>query len=249
MKFPFRICSRSRWEKMKGIEDLSKISIWLKEMQEAEEAEHPMLQDRVFSSLDTNKSFSILDVGANQGKWATAISKRFQNATVHAIEADPKTYGSLKKNVEKIDAIKPVNIALDSTTGIVSFNSHENSLLSSIADLSDVGGRIEQFQVLAETLDEFVSKRQINDLKLIKIDTEGHDLNVLKGGGETLANPSLDFLVLEFGIDESDQRHVNLNLLISFLEKAGFYLRTLGGWGLHNRESIYGNAIFVRKLH
>ena len=52
--------------------------------------------------------------------------------------------------------------------------------------------------IIFETLDNFVLKRKVKKIDLIKIDTDGYELKVIQGGLESLANFS-PLIIIELG--------------------------------------------------
>jgi FkbM family methyltransferase len=247
MKFPFRILSRGRYEKMKCADEALVLRNKLSQLQKNEEANDKILTAAVLNKLKSEKAFGVIDVGANRGDWAQTFSKFFPGAIIYAIEADTRTFQTLCQNlaVAKPPNIRPFNLAVSNKTGPVTFYSDENPLLSSILKLPDLQPRMRTMEIQAQTLDDFFVGNPLDDLRLIKIDTEGHDLDVLRGARRVLSLPALEFIILEFGIDPADQRHVHINELIAYLSPLGFQVYALGGFGLGGGY-VYGNVLFVK---
>ena len=49
---------------------------------------------------------TILDIGANKGQSIKFFSKIFDKPTIYAFEPSPRTFGSLKKFVEKLNGLQ-----------------------------------------------------------------------------------------------------------------------------------------------
>jgi len=118
-------------------------------------------------------------------------------------------------------------------------------LLSSMNDLPSEKGKTKQIEVNAETIDRLVEKFLLTALKVIKIDTEGHDIEVLKGAHQTLSSGKVLFLILEFGINSQNLRHVTLSTFLRFLQPYSYMLAEVDGWGIYDGY-LYGNALFVQ---
>jgi FkbM family methyltransferase len=187
----------------------------------------------------------ILDIGANIGEFAKKCRKLFPRSTVWSVEADPATFKELKRNVAADPLIHVYNRAIYSHQAVLPFYSHENSLLSSLRNLSAGGGRTKCIMLEACSLDQFVSEQGVEDIVLLKIDTEGNDLTVLEGASELLKSKKLLYLILEFGIDSENQRHGHINDFVAKLTPYGFRMKRLGDWGVHG-SAIYGNCLFER---
>jgi hypothetical protein len=80
----------------------------------------------------------------------------------------------------------------------------------------------------------------------LKIDTEGYEIEVLKGGHDFLKKQNIDFIYAEVGFELDDKQHTNWNKLIDFMHSysyrfAGFFE------SVYNNKStlIYSNALFA----
>lgn len=244
MKFPlFKIVSRSRHKKAKSA--LRFQSQW-QSILEPPDSEPQILQAAALHPLYAEQQFSIFDVGANCGDWALAFHRRFPNAVIHAVEADPGTYYLLERSTADCPHIHRHHCACSSTAGTIRFFSdRRNSVFSSVLDLPDAQGQTTPIDVTSNTLDDLVAAQASPCLRLIKIDTEGHDLAVLQGARKVLASSDLRFVILEFGLNSSYKRQVHINELCRFLGNFRFFLSEVSGFGIFN-DHVYGNALFVR---
>jgi hypothetical protein len=85
---------------------------------------------------------------------------------------------------------------------------------------------------------------------ILKVDVEGHDLDVLKGAEGLFDQGIIRFVVLEVGFTPEDRDHVNYDAVYDAMSKYGFcfagfseqFFSSSGSfYGLH-----YGNAVFAR---
>lgn len=244
MKFPsFKIVSRSYLRQAKSA---LRFQSQCQEILEPLDSEPQILQAAALQSLHAEQRFSVLDVGANHGDWALAFQRRFPGATIHAIEADPGTFSLLEQATAHCPNIHCHHCACSSTPGTIRFFSdRRNSVLSSVLDLPDAQGQTRPIEVAADTLDGLVATHSPPRLRLIKIDTEGHDLAVLQGAENVLTSADVEFVILEFGLNASYKRQVHINKLCQFMGNYRFFLSEIGGLGIYN-DNFYGNALFVR---
>jgi len=245
VKFPFRLLSRARYELLKkGMKGKALIDR-LQGLFDPDGAEPKLLRTSLVAEIAASKPAVVLDIGANIGLWTTCLAKRFPASVVHAVEADPRTAATLRRNVQSLSNVAVHEVAIHSSAGRISFRSHENPLLSSVLELDDAIGATKAVEVEAITLDQFVRTRLPSCPALVKIDTEGNDMQVLAGAKETLANPQLRAIVMEFGFDPSTQRQVVLQRLLDVMAEHGFRLRELDLAGIYS-DALYGNAMFSR---
>ena len=246
MKFPIRIVSRARYEQMKYAKEALPLYNRLRELQKSEQSSGGIIKSCALDVLKNAETFNILDVGANCGAWSLAFLSFFPKAISYAIEADPETYKVLCKNTASQTSIHPINALLSSKVEKVIFYSHEISVISSIYKPPSGLGKFQSVELVSNTLDGLISEQKINDVKLIKIDAECHDLEVLKGGLNLMAQSSLKFVIVEFGIDPDNKWNIHINTYIKFFGERGFVLNSMADWGLGYEPVQYGNALFFR---
>lgn len=127
----------------------------------------------------------VLDIGANVGFYSLATSKFFPNSTIWSFEPTPKTFAELCNNIslnEKTNQIRAHQIALSDTQTVVEFLDYDNlSGRNGVRETSFHNPtQAATIAVQTETLDHFLGDWK--GTALVKIDTEGHEPNVLKGG-------------------------------------------------------------------
>ena len=67
-------------------------------------------------------------------------------------------------------------------------------------------------------IDSYVFQHNIDNINFIKIDTEGHELEVLKSCEELLKNKKIDYIQFEYGGTYLDSK-ISLNDIIKYLNK------------------------------
>lgn len=143
---------------------------------------------------------AVLDVGANVGSWSIAAIGQFESATVHAFEPIQDTYQRLVANVGSASPSRFVanNVALSSTAKaeMPMWLGHESKVASAVHRGDVDSGE----QVAVESLDgdEYCASHGIEHIDLLKIDTEGHDLEVLRGFQGMLRRGAVDVIQFEF---------------------------------------------------
>ena len=82
------------------------------------------------------------------------------------------------------------------------------------------------------TLDEFCRTKRIDHINYLKIDTEGGDLEVLKGAVGMLTEQRIDLVQVEAGMNPTNSRHVSLESLKAFMESHMYFL-----FGVYEQEN------------
>lgn len=156
--------------------------------------------DRHISSI---QSGIIFDVGANVGAYSKLIRSANSAVRICAFEPHPKTYLKLSENLATSN-IETYNIAVGSAAGILLLFDYADEDGSSHASLyKDViegihKGQATQHQVQVVALDAFAINHGIERVALLKIDTEGHELEVLLGFLQFIRANKVDLIQFEF---------------------------------------------------
>ena len=143
-----------------------------------------------------NPGDTVIDIGAHMGVFTFFLAKQVgPNGKVYSFEPTPLSYALLKKNIgynklEKIVEAFPTAVA--DKEGEISFYLNDplskgNSISSNNTFERSVQVKHDEIiKVKAVALDSLLQKEKIENLKLIKIDAEGAELQILKGGKELI---------------------------------------------------------------
>lgn len=147
----------------------------------------------------------VIDVGANRGDYTKLVSSLNPSARIYAFEPHPKTYQSLMVNVGGAKNVTAINKGLSETQGVLDLYDYENQDGSSHATLfKDVlirlhgSSKVVAHQVQLLSLDDFVKQENIDEISLLKIDTEGNELSVLRGALDTIKAKKIKLVHIEF---------------------------------------------------
>lgn len=154
--------------------------------------------------------FVIFDVGANEGGYALAAREIVGHAKIYAFEPAPHTFHKLKAVSLAAPNIEVFNLGLGAKNQPADLRVSESaSGLTSLYD-REVFKR-ENFptftvRINLETVDDFCARHSVSRINFLKLDVEGHELEVLKGARQMLAARKIDFVQFEFGGTDVDAR-------------------------------------------
>lgn len=145
----------------------------------------------------------VLDVGANVGSYSKKIRDINENIPIFSFEPHPETFKKLEGNVMDLN-INVVNAAIGSNEGTLALYDYESNDGSEHASvyqgvIEEIHkGQVIAHQVQMKTLKRVVSDYHIERVALLKIDTEGHELEVLKGFESYIKENKVDLIHFEF---------------------------------------------------
>ncbi len=156
------------------------------------------------SYLSPLNSPIVIDVGAHAGGYLTSVLEACPTARVLAFEPQPASFSRLRTTFG--DRATLFEMALGDETGDVAIfdradkaagSQHSSLYQEVIEDLHHQGAT--QQKVPIRRLDDVLRERGVTEtIALLKIDTEGHELAVLRGAAETLAAGRFDAIQFEF---------------------------------------------------
>lgn len=135
---------------------------------------------------------TILDVGAHIGYYTLLFAKRTgERGRVYAFEPSTKTRARLLENISLNDFanITTVEAAASDAAGTATINLAGGSNTGSTSLHFD-SGAVGTEQVETIIIDDYLERHGIDEIDLIKIDVEGHELHVLQGMRRTLKVPA-----------------------------------------------------------
>ncbi len=208
----------------------------------------------------------IFDIGAFNGLDGIILALKNKNVMVHAFEANPDLIKIISENKKKIEKYKNTkiknyrinNYAISNMNKSLYFNIAKNPTVSSLHQFSKdldkywPGYRephctfVKKIKVKGITLEKYCKDNNINNISYIHIDTQGNDLNVLKG----LKNKIniVDKGVLEAAVNKKNSMYRNSHTISEvqkFLKKNKFKVSkiTSAEKNISNEKNIFFQKI------
>lgn len=148
---------------------------------------------------------TILDVGANVGRFAVTADAVFPAATIYAFEPLPACYDKTAAVIETIGKGKAFNFGLGVRTETAAMNQNEFSPSSSFLpmnrthlDAFPFTAKQKQTLVQVKRLDDVAEELCLGSCILIKIDVQGYERDVIAGGKDTIAKAKVILIELSY---------------------------------------------------
>ena len=179
-----------------------------------------------------NKGDVAIDIGASWGIHTLYLSKLVgANGLVISFEAYEKVFKELEINTEinYCNNVELYPVAISNISGVSDFVPGE--LLSTGRILTTTRAKSKD-GVKTYSIDDFIEKRKLEKIKLIKIDTEGSEGNILKGATKTIEHFK-PYFIIDLHSPEQDA------LVAQILTKHGYELKRLSGPPILNKNSVW----------
>lgn len=193
------------------------------------------------------------DVGANQGQTIQLLQQCFASPVIHAFEPSSTTYSSLVSQSFG-PQVHLHQMALGEHSGTAEFRNYKHSDLSSFLpvnpDAENIFAEVELISlesVSVNTLDQFCAGQNIEQIDLLKIDTQGFELPVLRGGIELLRNKQIKTVLLELNFSMLYEKQSDPLDILHLLRDCG--LRLVDYYEkerLRGKELSWVTALFTR---
>lgn len=134
--------------------------------------------------------FKIIDIGANIGDTIALIRSEGVSQETHCIEGEPRYFEILRQNQIKFENVFSYNIFLGESSKISNINTATTEGTSRIIEvdkrnLMNVQSKSDPKMM---RLDDFIQKYSIDNIKLLKIDTDGYDFKIIRSGLKCISN-------------------------------------------------------------
>lgn len=202
---------------------------------------------------------TIIDIGANTGQFAKKMVKIFPQAKLFCFEPLPNAFKQLSQwaNVKK-GKVSPINCALsDKEEKLVMFSHVEHSPSSSFLKTTSLCEKYYpqtkkqiSTDVQLTTLDKWANELQkpLEPEILVKMDVQGYEDRVIRGGKETLSKAKA--CLLEVSLDTLYENQANFKDITSLLNDLGYsYVGNLDQTYAADGHVIYLDAVFFKDQH
>jgi FkbM family methyltransferase len=202
-----------------------------------------------FSNYYKIEIHSIFDIGANIGQTILEFKELFPSAQLYCFEPIRSTYDKLKKNVSHINNINTYNMGCGSSNKSLKVQEALRSDLFSLVQKDYENKSKKHSNINLISLDNFTRNKNIKKISILKIDTEGYDLEVLKGAQNLLKQQNIEFIQVETKISGNCNRFVQANEFVNFLDKYDYDLIGIyDQYGWHRFSPLlFCNALFMKR--
>jgi FkbM family methyltransferase len=148
----------------------------------------------------------VFDVGANEGQTARKYVIDHPDAEIHCFEPYEEAYAKLQNLASQHPRVKATQCALGQDVGIQMLWTNSASVTNSLLRNSPVAEKFQAPEMISpkgtatirvSTIDSYCQESGVDCIDLLKIDTQGYDLRVLRGAENTISQGRIPLILAE----------------------------------------------------
>jgi len=207
--------------------------------------------DQTIKKIFNKKKIKIIDIGANTGQTIDRFQRIFSNCEIYSVEPSFNAFSKLNRDYKEKKNISLFNFAIGDKKKNKIFYDYNDNVLSSFNKLNkknSLNKIYKKNKVKVLSLDEFCKQYKISNINILKIDTQGNEINVLRSGAKSLRSQIFDLIELEIILGDYYNNFSNFFSLEGYLIKNNYRLLALDRrLNFFNDERMYCNAIYIKK--
>jgi|GEM_PF-793631 len=196
---------------------------------------------RFYKNALKNSAPLIFDVGSNKGQTIDFFLKTNKNCTIHSFEPNTELYNKLcikykdnKKVIlnncgvsDKVGKLLFKEMVLNETSTFeeLNHNSEYLKMKSRVLGVTSQNMIKKTYEVDVITLGSYINSKNIKNIDVLKIDTEGHEYKCLLGLF-TQKDVSINYIQLEHHNDDMYENKVQEGTIEKLLNNNGFFITT-----------------------
>ena len=196
---------------------------------------------------------TVIDIGANIGEFTVIFAELFHGARIYAFEPLPDCYKQLIERTQNINNVNSFNIGIGSKKGKLSIHHSSWHPASSFREMSPLhkesyphSAEQHEIQVSIDTLDGVLKPELLNKNILIKIDVQGFEDEVIKGGLKTFERAKI--VIVECSFQELYENEPMFHGVYFLLKSLGYEYRGSLKQSVNKNDDSYlqADCIFIK---
>lgn len=186
---------------------------------------------------------NVLDIGAYEGEWTKMIKMIYPDCNVMMVEPLPEKESILKELCIKFNGSVNFVRALLASKDDQEVNFNVNETASSVLN-EQHNEHNKKIKLFTKTVDGIAEKKYFD---LIKLDTQGYELEILKGAKDTIGNTEV--ILMEISLIDIHKDVPLIKDVLNFMDDIGFQIYDISSFIRRPLDNALWqiDAIFVKK--
>lgn len=189
----------------------------------------------------------VFDIGANRGQTIERFRNAFTQPLIHAFEPGRDTFANLERRCASIPDLHLNNVALGARAESRTFLENTRDDMSSFLEPSvDAWGEIaDRYPVEVTTVDDYCAAHGIERIDILKSDTQGFDLDVLRGAQRRIDSGAIRLVFLEITFSDMYKGSPRFDEIYAFLADRRFALVSFYDFYYQRGRAGWTDALFI----
>ena len=196
---------------------------------------------------------TVIDIGANVGEFTFIFHELFPSSQIHAFEPIPECFNKLNNKVSGLENVITYKIGLGSQTRVMNLNKSSHDPASSFRVMSEFhkenyphSAQSEQINVKVQRLDDILDFTNAEKNIFIKMDVQGFEDEVIKGGLVTFSKAKV--IIVECSYRKLYNKEPMFHGIYELLTSLGFEFMGCLKQSENKKDETYlqGDCIFVK---
>lgn len=183
-----------------------------------------LMSQYMLEKIDFRSGDTVIDCGANIGEVGMALTRRIEGLRYIAFEPSNPEHRLCKENNNSHEVVQK---ALWRDSGTVKFYQKSETADSSIIPMSS---DLTPVEVQATSLDDYASDNKLRKIKLLKLEAEGAEPEILEGAESCL--PIIEFIAADLGPERGEDSANTFTPVVNALLARDFKII-----GFHHKRS------------
>lgn len=184
----------------------------------------------------------IFDVGANNGQTVLKLKSYWPDARIHCFEPGSVAFKELSHRYDTDPLVTMNNLALGTEKTKTTFHECAHHDLNSLLKPRGLGYETTEIEV--NSLADYCMEHGIESADLLKIDTQGYELEVLSGAESLLRAGKIQFVFTEILFNELYENAPTLSEIYDFLSSMNLHLVSFYRPSFRNDKLSCTDALF-----
>jgi len=189
----------------------------------------------------------VFDVGANRGQTIERFQRHFDRPVIHAFEPGRVAFAELQRCCAGMRDVVLNNVALGARRESRIFLDNDHDVMSSFLEPSvtargEITGR---YPVDVITIDDYCESRSVENIDILKIDTQGFDLQVLHGAQRLMQESAIHLTLTEVIFSKMYEGLPRFDETYAFLADRGFTLVSFYDFFYQHDRASWTDALFI----
>ena len=190
-----------------------------------------LLKDKIFEAPESELVARLVrpndicvDAGCQVGYYSCLLAKLVgEGGRVYSFDANPRACETTRSNLalNNMRCVEVTQVALADRRGDVRFHVSTDDQ-TGLSSLGPIAAQREIITVACVRLDDFLAQRNVEHIRLLKVDVEGSEDIVLRGLGTFLTDHRVDFIVAECYDERLKLMNTSTERVWGLLHSAGY---------------------------